>query len=51
MHKGIYGTGDDNNKERFGVPSCSELLKRVLDATAMDLKKTKGHNTEDSRVR
>jgi hypothetical protein len=23
----------------------------VLDATAMDLRKTKGHNTEDRRVR
>jgi hypothetical protein len=33
------------------VPSYSELLKRVLDATAMDLRKTKGHNAEDRRVR
>jgi hypothetical protein len=47
----IYGTGDDNNNERFGVTSYSELLKRVPDATAMDLRKTKGHNAEDRRVR
>jgi hypothetical protein len=34
VHKVIYGgTGDDNNNERFGVPSYSELLKHVLDAT------------------
>jgi hypothetical protein len=34
VHKVIYGgTGDDNNNKRFGVPSYSELLKRVLDAT------------------
>ncbi len=52
MHKVIYGgTGDDNNNERFGVPSYSELLKRVLDATVMDLRKTKGHNAEDRRDR
>jgi hypothetical protein len=51
MHKVIYGTGDDNSNERFGVPSYSELLKRVLDATAMDLRKTKGHNAEDRRIR
>jgi hypothetical protein len=47
----IYRTGNDNNNERFGVPLHSELLKRVLDATAMDLRKTNGHNTEDRRVR
>ena len=44
-------TGDDNNNKRFGVPSYSELFKIVLDATAMDLRKTKGHNAEDRRVR
>ncbi len=52
MHKVIYGgTVDDNNNKRFGVPSYSELLKRVLDATVMDLRKTKGHNAADRRVR
>jgi len=51
VHKVIYGTGDDNNNERFGGPSYSELLKRVLNATAMDLRKTKVHNAEDRRVR
>ena len=51
VHKVIYRTGDDNNNNKIGVPSYSELLKRVLDATAMDFRKTKRHNAEDRRVR
>ena len=51
MHKVIYRTNNDNNKEKNGVPSYIELLQRVLNATVMDLTETKGHKAEDRRVR